>query len=195
MLHARPCVTQSFCCRAVRCMQFRVPRGLTLRVSCMRIWQGPALNCVSPRALFAHGHHCSRHFMIIERPWQAVQASLQETLPAGGGGNEMPTWMQGLHTILGNAETPHYLRLFLIKVIIHVDRRHADRAASQATVCAPAAHGRPLLLNALSLTAAPTHVHCFKPSGLRSYWTCVKKPIWARSLDLIQVGPSDALPA
>ncbi|KAK9867398.1 hypothetical protein WJX84_001490 [Apatococcus fuscideae] len=51
----------------------------------------------------------------------------------GGGGNEMPTWMQGLHTILGNAETPHYLRLFLIKVIIHVDRRHADRAASQAT--------------------------------------------------------------
>ena len=55
-------------------------------------------------------------------------------LLTGGNGAEMPDWMQTLHSIAGSAKTPAYLRLFLIKLVIHVDRRHADHAASQPEV-------------------------------------------------------------
>ena len=53
---------------------------------------------------------------------------------AGDPGNSMPAWMQSLHSMLESSSTPQYLRLFLTKMIIHVDMRHADRAASQPMV-------------------------------------------------------------
>ena len=46
----------------------------------------------------------------------------------------MPGWMHSLHSIAGSSSTPAYLRLFLVKMVIHVDRRHADRVALQPEV-------------------------------------------------------------
>ncbi|KAK9861516.1 hypothetical protein WJX84_003424, partial [Apatococcus fuscideae] len=65
------------------------------------------------------------------------------TLFEGGDGDTMPSWMQSLHLLAGSAETPAYLRLFLIKLVIHVDRRHVDRAASQPEVMLPDESGNP----------------------------------------------------
>ena len=48
----------------------------------------------------------------------------------------MPAWMASLHAALCAEATPLYARLFLVKVVLHVDRRHTDRAATEAAAAA-----------------------------------------------------------
>lgn len=64
----------------------------------------------------------------------AYSPAFDSALAAGEDGDNMPGWMQTLHSIAGSANTAAYLRLFLVKMVIHIDRRHADRVASQPEV-------------------------------------------------------------
>ena len=54
----------------------------------------------------------------------------------------MPAWMASLLRAVGDDGTPLYVRQFLIKALLHVDKRHADAAAAEA---AAAAAGQVLL--------------------------------------------------
>lgn len=53
-------------------------------------------------------------------------AALFEASHAHPGGM-MPEWMKRMHDAVGSGEVPSYARLFLVKVVLHVDRRHAER--------------------------------------------------------------------
>ena len=48
----------------------------------------------------------------------------------------MPAWMASLHAALSLEATPLYARLFLVKAVLHVDRRHSDRKAAEAVAAA-----------------------------------------------------------
>jgi hypothetical protein len=39
----------------------------------------------------------------------------------------MPAWMALLHGAVSDASVPHYVRLFLTKAVLHVDKRHVAR--------------------------------------------------------------------
>ena len=43
----------------------------------------------------------------------------------------MPEWMTLLHKLMSNTSTPTITRLFIARLLIHVDRRHLERSASE----------------------------------------------------------------
>ena len=53
----------------------------------------------------------------------------------------MPAWMALLHGAVSDTSVPHYVRLFLTKAVLHVDKRHVARAggdpALQALLAPP----------------------------------------------------------
>ncbi|KAK9826371.1 hypothetical protein WJX81_003941, partial [Elliptochloris bilobata] len=53
------------------------------------------------------------------------------SLPAGVKAERMPEWMAHLHRAVQSPEVPRYARLFLIKALLHVDRRHLDRVSAE----------------------------------------------------------------
>ena len=42
----------------------------------------------------------------------------------------MPEWMRRMHTAVESSSVPKTVRLFLVKAVLHVERRHADRQAA-----------------------------------------------------------------
>lgn len=42
----------------------------------------------------------------------------------------MPAWMALLHGAVSDASVPHYVRLFLTKAVLHVDKRHVARTGA-----------------------------------------------------------------
>ena len=55
---------------------------------------------------------------------------------SAAGVTDMPEWMQLLHQLLSNSTTPVHARLFITRLVIHVDRRHQERLeAVQVHVC------------------------------------------------------------
>lgn len=49
----------------------------------------------------------------------------------------MPGWMKHLHGLLCSTATPVLTRLFIARLVVHVDRRHQERqAAEQVGMCA-----------------------------------------------------------
>ena len=65
-------------------------------------------------------------------------------------GGAMPEWMKRMHDAVAGGEVPRYARLFLVKVVLHVDRRHAERQD-------PAEVGWLLLLKPVSTLISNTH--------------------------------------
>ena len=43
---------------------------------------------------------------------------------------QMPEWMKRMHAAVDSSQAPQYVRLFLVKAVLHVERRHSDRAAA-----------------------------------------------------------------
>lgn len=50
------------------------------------------------------------------------------------GGQGMPAWMALLHSAVSNPSVPPYIRLFLTKAVLHVDKRHVARAEAEASL-------------------------------------------------------------
>lgn len=55
---------------------------------------------------------------------------------------QMPDWMARMHVGVGSSQVPKIVRLFLVKAVLHVERRHSEREAatqqqaqSQSQVC------------------------------------------------------------
>ena len=42
----------------------------------------------------------------------------------------MPEWMKRMHTAVESSQVGKAVRLFLVKVVVHVERRHAERGAA-----------------------------------------------------------------
>ena len=52
---------------------------------------------------------------------------------------QMPEWMKRMHTAVESSQAARVVRLFLVKVVLHVERRHAEReAAAQQQAASPA---------------------------------------------------------
>ena len=71
---------------------------------------------------------------LVEKAARLFQASHAQH------GAAMPEWMQRMHDAVCNGAVPRCARLFLVKAVLHVDRRHADRqtaAQQQATATSP----------------------------------------------------------
>ena len=47
-----------------------------------------------------------------------------------GGGSAMPEWMKRMHAVVEASQARRAVRLFLVKVVVHVERRHAEREAA-----------------------------------------------------------------
>ena len=44
----------------------------------------------------------------------------------------MPAWMSLLHAAVQDPTVPPYVRLFLLKAVLHVDKRHVARQEAEA---------------------------------------------------------------
>lgn len=55
---------------------------------------------------------------------------------ASAGSEEMPAWMASLLRCVADGGTSLYVRQFLVKALLHVDKRHADAAAADAAAAA-----------------------------------------------------------
>lgn len=58
---------------------------------------------------------------LVEKAAALFQASHKQP------GGAMPEWMKRMHDAVASGDVPKYGRLFLVKVVLHVDRRHAER--------------------------------------------------------------------
>eukprot|EP00884_Botryococcus_braunii_P014588 jgi/Botrbrau1/2312/Bobra.39_1s0001.1 len=76
-----------------------------------------------------------RHPVMLPLVRLVERAADVEPPPAQGG--EMPGWMRRLHDAVSSEDVPNYVRQFLVRMILHVDKR----AASGATGAASAAAG------------------------------------------------------
>lgn len=51
---------------------------------------------------------------------------------------QMPKWMKCMHAAVESSQVPRLVRLFLVKAVLHVERRHAEsEAAGQQQVQSP----------------------------------------------------------
>jgi hypothetical protein len=135
---------------------------------------------------------CSHHADLprMLSPPQAAVRSRREQSPAKhllgiltrAGSEEMPAWMASLLRPVADAGTPLYVRQFLVKALLHVDKRAADAAAADAAAAAAGqvlVETRPLcwLLSALTvvmrcgqqLTCHLLVVSHWLAHGLRAY--------------------------
>lgn len=51
----------------------------------------------------------------------------QASHTGGGSGSGMPEWMKRMHAAVESSQVSKAVRLFLVKVVVHVERRHAER--------------------------------------------------------------------
>ncbi len=61
---------------------------------------------------------------LIEKAAVLFQASHSST------DAQMPEWMKRMHTAVESSQAPRNVRLFLVKAVLHVERRHAEREAT-----------------------------------------------------------------
>lgn len=56
----------------------------------------------------------------------------------------MPEWMKRMHAAVEGGQVGRAVRLFLVKLVVHVERRHAERgAAGQHAANSPSPGGSP----------------------------------------------------
>ncbi len=76
----------------------------------------------------------------------------------------MLAWMTLLHSAVSDTSVPHYIRLFLTKAVLHVDKRHVARTEADPALQARSPmpqHGPRLTLNFVCVVLVTTASHCF----------------------------------
>ena len=64
-------------------------------------------------------------------------AALFQSTHTSSSASQMPEWMKRMHTAVESSQVPKAVRVFLVKAVLHVERRHADRQAAVQQQAAP----------------------------------------------------------